>query len=73
MCACTDLGQHGGNLAMHTWQKIIPDEHAEQDKVINDALHVEGKWQHIVSELQLQVLSQKPNLEQDETLLTRVL
>ena len=40
-------------VTWHTWQKIIPNQHAEQDKIIDDALHIEGKWQCVAPELQL--------------------
>ena len=46
-----------------TWKEIIPNQHAEQDKIVDDTLHIEWEWQCIILELQLQVLSQQADLQ----------
>ena len=43
-----------------TWQEVIADEHAEQDKVVHDMLQTEREWQGKTLEFQLQVVPHKP-------------
>lgn len=43
-----------------TWQEVIADEHAEEHKVIHNALHIEGKWQRRLLEFQLEVIPHQP-------------
>ena len=62
-----------GQDCRHTWQKIIPNQHAEEHKIIDDTLHIVGKRKGIINEFQLQILPQQPNLEQNEALLTGIL
>ena len=59
-------------VARHTWKEIVPNQHAEQHKVVDDALHIKSEWQCVGLELQLEVLSQQAHLEEDERLLTGV-
>jgi len=72
-CGSSDITVYIDVVCRHTWQKIISNQHAEEHKIVDDTLHIEGKWKGIVSEFQLQILPQQPNLEQNEAILTGVL
>ena len=43
-----------------TWQEVIANEHAEQDKVVHNMLQTESEWQGKTLKLQLQVVPHKP-------------
>ena len=58
-------GRGGG----HTGQEVVADEHAEEDKVVDDALHVEREGRRHRLELQLQVVPHQPEQAQGSPLL----
>ena len=43
-----------------TGQKVVANEHAEEDEIVNDALHVKGERQLQHAKLQLEVFPQQP-------------
>ena len=51
-------------VARLTWEKIIANEHAEQDKVIHDVLQAEWEGQRSALKFQFQVIAHKPGRQQ---------
>ncbi len=72
-CGSSDITVYIDVVCRHTGQKIISNQHAEEHKIVDDTLHIVGKWKGIISEFQLQIFPQKANLEQNEALLTGIL
>jgi len=58
--------KRGGEGAL-TWKKIIANQHAEQNKIVDDMFQTEGEWESCVLEFQLQIIPHKP-AEQKSTM-----
>ena len=51
-----------------TWQEVVAHQHAEQHKIVDDALRVIGEALHAARKFSVQVVPQKADLEEDEVL-----